>query len=126
MQATSLSTAARVIGLGLVLVLAAAFGILAGNLIQGRSATNFGYPAGWQGGAAVPVTRTADAAFSLDAVSQLQAIRDTGAADAAPVDDEGVELRKRDPDAPGYQDYGLRHSQEADDLEASRYGPPGR
>lgn len=75
----------------IVLVLAIVAGLAVGNAINGRGGTlNAGYPAGWQGGAAVPVSRVADTSFSLDAVQQLQAIR----GDAA---------------APAFIDYGLRH-----------------
>ena len=75
----------------IVLVLAIVAGLAVGNAINGRGGTlNAGYPAGWQGGAAVPVSRVADTSFSLDAVQQLQAIR----GDAA---------------APAFLDYPLRH-----------------
>lgn len=74
----------------IVLVLAIVAGLAVGNAINGRGGTLNGYPAGWQGGAAVPVSRVANTSFSLDALQQLQAIR----GDAA---------------APAFIDYGLRH-----------------
>jgi hypothetical protein len=74
----------------IVLVLAIVAGLAVGNAINGRGDTLNGYPAGWRGGAAVPISRVADTSFSLDAVEQLQAIR----GDAA---------------APAFIDYGLRH-----------------
>ena len=90
MTGTAFVTAARAVGLALVLVLAAASGLIVGNAIQGRDATNVGYPVGWPGGAAAPQSITADSAFSLDAISAVQAARG-------------------DARAPNYADFGLRH-----------------
>jgi hypothetical protein len=74
----------------IVLVLAIVAGLAVGNAINGRGGTLNGYPAGWRGGAAVPVSRVADTSFSLDAVRDIQALRN----DAA---------------APAFLDYALRH-----------------
>jgi hypothetical protein len=90
MTGTAFVTAARAVGLALVLVLAAASGLMVGNAIQGRDVWNAGYPDGWQGGAAAPRSITADSAFSLDAISAVQAARG-------------------DARAPDYVDFGLRH-----------------
>lgn len=99
MNATGFVTAARTVGLALILLAAAATGLVVGNAIQGRSDTNAGYPLGWQGGAAAPMARTADSAFSLDAISAVQAAR--GDARAA-----------------GYADYGIRHLVASDESDA--------
>ncbi|MDQ2690056.1 MAG: hypothetical protein M3Y29_07270 [Chloroflexota bacterium] len=93
MNAT-LATGARAVGLALILTAAAAVGILTGNLIQGRADNNAGYPEGWQGGAAVPVSRTATAAFSLDAIADLQAAR----GDAPAETEEYVDYAQRHAD----------------------------
>ena len=79
MNGTAFGTAARTAAIGAILVIAAALGLVVGNALNGigdRSATtNAGYPAGYQGGAAIPGTRTAAAAFSLDAIAAVQAAR---------------------------------------------------
>ena len=93
MNSATFSGPARIGLVAIVLVLAIVAGLAVGNAINGRGdggTLNAGYPAGWQGGAAVPVSRVADTSFSLDAVQELQAIR----GDAA---------------APAFIDYGLRH-----------------
>jgi hypothetical protein len=90
MNATAFVTAARAVGLALVILAAAASGLVVGNALQGLAGTNAGYPPGWQGGAAAPMARTADAVFSIDAISAVRAAR--GDARVA-----------------GYADYGIRH-----------------
>lgn len=95
MNASAIGTATRAVGLVIVLVLAATVGLMVGNALQGRATTNAGYPEGWQGGAAVPLSRTADASFSLDAIKAVQAARGDAAA----------------PATPDYVDYGQRHLQ---------------
>lgn len=87
----------------IVLCLAIVAGLAVGNAINGRGATLNGYPDGWQGGAAVPVSRVANTSFSLDALQQLQAIR----GDAA---------------APAYVDYGVRHGAETTAEEYEDFG----
>ncbi len=93
MNSATFSGFARIGLVALVLVLAIVAGLAVGNAINGRAdgSLNAGYPAGWQGGAAVPVSRVADTSFSLDAVQQLQALRG-------------------DPAAAAFLDYGLRHN----------------
>lgn len=95
MNASAIGTATRAVGLAIVIVLAATVGLMVGNALQGRGTTNAGYPEGWQGGAAVPLSRTADTSFSLDAISAVQAARGDAAA----------------PATPDYIDYAQRHQQ---------------
>lgn len=90
MPGTVLVTAARAVGLAIVIVLAAASGIIVGNALQGRDAINAGYPDGRLGGAAATRSITAVATFSLDAISAVQAARG-------------------DAQTPDYVDFGLRH-----------------
>ena len=80
--------------LAAVIVLAAVVGLMVGDALQGRG-TNAGYPEGWQGGAAAPLSRTADTSFSLDAIADVQAARGDAAAAAKP----------------DYVDYAQRHTQ---------------
>jgi len=96
MNPGTVSAVARTGTVALVIAVAAALGIFVGDALRDRDGAtlNAGYPAGWAGGAAVPISRTADVSFSLDAVSALAAIRDTGASTAAAAD---------------YPDYPLRH-----------------
>ena len=101
MTANAFGTAARTVALALVLAAAAAVGLVVGNALNGRADTNAGYPAGWQGGAAAPIARTAQAAFSLDAIAAVQAAR--GDAKPAP-----------------YVDYGLRHAAADDDEQPTK------
>ncbi len=97
MNPGTLTTVARTSAVVIVIIVAAALGLLVGDALRDRDAStlNAGYPAGWSGGAAVPVSRTADASFSLDAISAIAAIRDSSAASAAAAED--------------YPDYPLRH-----------------
>ena len=95
MNASAIGTAARAAVLAAVIALAATVGLMVGNALQGRGSTNAGYPEGWAGGAAVPVSRTADASFSLDAIGAVQAARGDAAAAATP----------------DYVDYAQRHLQ---------------
>lgn len=96
MNAGTVSAVARTGAVALVIAVAAALGLFVGDALLDRdgSTLNAGYPAGWAGGAAAPVSRTADASFSLDAVSDIAAIRDQSASTAAAED---------------YPDYPLRH-----------------
>ena len=101
MNASAIGTATRAVGLAIVIALAATVGLMVGNALQGRTTTNAGYPEGWQGGAAIPLSRTADASFSLDAIADVQAARGDAAAAAKP----------------DYVDYALRHAQAAESSE---------
>ena len=96
MNSTAMGTAARAVGLALILALAAAFGLVVGNAINGRTADGgpniSGYVPGNPGGTVVN-SRTATAAFSLDAMAALQATRGDAAA------------------AQDYVDYGVRHAE---------------
>ena len=82
MNASAIGTATRAFGLAVVIVLAATVGLMVGNALQGLSTTKAGYPEGWHGGAAVPLSRTADTTFSLDAIGAVQAARGDAAAAA--------------------------------------------
>lgn len=95
MNASAIGTATRAFGLAIVIALAATVGLMVGNALQGRTTTNAGYPDGWQGGAAIPLSRTADTSFSLDAIRDVQAARGDAAAAASP----------------DYVDYAQRHAQ---------------
>jgi hypothetical protein len=96
MHPGTVSAVVRTGAVALVIAVAAALGLFVGDALRDRdgSTLNAGYPAGWAGGAAVPVSRTADVSFSLDAISAIAAIRDTEASAAAAED---------------YADYALRH-----------------
>jgi hypothetical protein len=95
MNASAIGSATRAIGLAVVIALAATVGLMVGNALQGVTNTNAGYPEGWQGGAAAPLSRTADTSFSLDAIADVQAARGDAAAAAKP----------------DYVDYAQRHTQ---------------
>jgi len=97
MNAGTLTTLARTGAAVFAIIVAAALGLFVGDAMRDRdgSTLSAGYPAGWAGGAAVPVSRTADASLSLDAISALAAIRDDGAAPASGTQE--------------YRDYALRH-----------------
>ena len=97
MHPGTVSAVARTGAVALVIVVAAALGLVVGDALRDRDAStlNAGYPAGWAGGAALPISRTADASLSLDAIAALAAIRDTGSAASAPTE--------------AYPDYPLRH-----------------
>lgn len=99
MHPGTLTTVARTSAVVLVIIAAAALGIFAGDALRDRegSTLSAGYPAGWAGGAAVPVARTADTSFSLEAIAAIAGIRDaSSAASSAAVED--------------YPDYALRHA----------------
>lgn len=104
MNASVIGTAARAVGLAIVIALAATVGLMVGNALQGRGTTNAGYPEGWSGGAAIPLSRTAEADFSLDAIGAVQAARGDAAA----------------PARPDYADYGQRHLQVTTDESADQ------
>ena len=96
MNATAFGTAARAAALAIVLVLAAASGIIVGNALNARSnsdagANISGFVPGNPGG--TMISRTATTSFSLDAIEAVQAAR----GDAAAAADD-------------YVDYGLRHA----------------
>ena len=75
MTSATFSAFARIGIVAIVLVLAIVAGLAVGNAINGRGGD-------LNGGAAVPVSRVADASFSLDALQQVQEIRgDTAAPD---------------------------------------------
>jgi hypothetical protein len=110
MNPGTLTTVARTSAVVLVIIVAAALGLTVGDALRDRdgSTLNAGYAAGWAGGAAVPVSRTAAASFSLDAISAVAAIRDSGASEEAAED---------------YLDYAIRHA--AEERRAPRTGPSG-
>jgi len=110
MHPGTLTTVARTGAVVLVIIVAAALGLIVGDALRDRdgSTLNAGYPAGWAGGAAAPVSRTADASFSLNAISAVAAIRDAGASAAAAED---------------YPDFPLRHP--AAPQRESRTSPSG-
>jgi hypothetical protein len=102
MFATTATAFTRIVGVTVILVLAAALGLAVGNAINERagnaSVTNAGYPAGWSGGAAVPVSQTAKAIFSMKALEALRVARgDVAELASAP--------------APAESDYHDRHPQ---------------
>jgi hypothetical protein len=92
MHPGTLTTVARTSAVVLVIIVAATLGLFVGDALRDRGA-----------GAAVPISRTADASFSLEAIAALAAIRDTGPAAAVAED---------------YADYPLRHPA------APRQAPP--
>lgn len=92
MHPGTLSAVARTGAVALVIAVAAALGLFAGDALRDRDGSTLN--AGWAGGAAVPVSRTADASLSLDAIAAIAAIRDTSASAATAED---------------YPDYSLRH-----------------
>ena len=82
----ALTGGARIVALATLLAFAAAFGLAVGNVLNEQRATgaNAGYPEGWGGGAAIPITRTATAVFSQSALEAVQVARgDTAAASSA-------------------------------------------
>ncbi len=87
MNSSAINQAARATVVVIVLGLAAAFGLVVGNAIQSGPSTNAGYPAGYQGGAAVPASKVASATFSLEALEALRAARGD---DAAPTPDASM------------------------------------
>lgn len=98
MHPGTISAVARTGAVALVIAVAAALGLFVGEALRDGTAA----------GAVVPVSRTADASFSLDAISALAAIRDTSASAAVAED---------------YPDYPLRHPAEAP--AAPRTSPSG-
>ena len=97
---------ARVVALTTILIFAAATGLAVGDLLNAEraSSTNAGYPDGWQGGAAVPVSRTATASFSIEALEAVQATRG---------------------DRPAESDYALRHRPATPNPAPSTHRAPG-
>jgi hypothetical protein len=84
MHPGTVSAVARTGAVALVIAVAAALGLFVGDALRDGGAS----------GAAVSVSRTASASFSLDAISAIAAIRDSSASTAAAED---------------YPDYPLRH-----------------
>jgi len=99
MHPGTVSAVARTGAVALVIAIAAALGLFVGDALRDGGAS----------GAAVPVSRTADASFSLDAVSALAAIRDTSASTPAAEDYPDYALRHLTAAAEDYPDYALRH-----------------
>lgn len=93
MNGTAFGTAARTVAIGATLVIAAALGLVVGNALNGVSA------------GAGPLSRTASAAFSIDALEALRATR----GDAAPVEDYADYGLRHAAPVEDYVDYGLRH-----------------
>jgi hypothetical protein len=87
MQPGTLTTVARTSAIVLVITVAAVLGLFVGDALRDGSGSTL------DAGAAV--SRTADVSFSLDAISAIAAIRDTGASAAGATED--------------YPDYALRH-----------------
>lgn len=119
MFASAASGSARIVGLALILALAAVLGLAVGNALNERSdegRTNAGYPVGWNGGARVPISRTATAAFSIDALDAVRIARGDAAAPIAP--SEESDYFQRHPQfqetAAEESDYHDRHPQPAD------------
>lgn len=71
---TTATAVLRTAGLAIVLAAAIATGLIVGALFEARQ-HNAGYPIGWQPGPGAPVTRMADAAFSLEALDAVRAAR---------------------------------------------------
>lgn len=106
MNATAFGTAARAAALAIVLVLAAASGLIVGNALNGRGNSDAGpnisgNVPGNPGGTVI--SRTATASFSLDAIEAVQAAR----GDAAAASDD-------------YVDYGQRHAPAERDADAAK------
>ena len=94
----ALTGGARIVALATVLAFAAAFGLAVGNVLneQRGNLTNAGYPEGWSGGAAAPVSRTATAVFSQSALEAVQAAR--GDSPDASADTEPSDYHQRHPE----------------------------
>jgi len=85
MNASTFASAARAVGLALILAIAAAFGLAVGNALNGLTNPDAGVNIsgmvpGNAGG--TPVSRIATAAFSIDALAAVQAARGDKAAAA--------------------------------------------
>lgn len=102
MQPGTLTTVARTSAVVIVIIVAAVLGLFVGDALRDGGGSTL------DAGAAVPVSRTADASFSLDAISAIAAIRDTGASTAAAAED--------------YPDYALRHPAAPQSLPTSPSG----
>lgn len=94
MNATAVGIAARAAALAIVLVLAAASGIIVGNALNSRGNPDAGpnisgFVPGNPGGTVT--SRTAAASFSLDAIDAVQATR----GDAAAASDDYVDYAQR-------------------------------
>ncbi len=99
---TAAVRSARTIALVAVLGAAAALGLVFGAALNERSPngeTTNGYPPGWRGGAAIPVSRVAAQSFSLDALDAVRIARGDAAAPASGVDE--IDYFKRHPQLTG-------------------------
>jgi len=119
---------ARIVALAAILVLAAVLGLAVGTLINDRAGegqTVAGYPAGWQGGAAVPVGRIGTAAFSSEALDAVRVTRGDGSeATAAGEESDYFQRHAETQKARAEEsDYHQRHP-ELTQLPATRI-PPG-
>lgn len=90
-RAKTAPAGARAIGIVLIVAVAAAGGLVAGNVIQELMADR---------------SRTAEASFSLDAIADLQALRGDGTATAPAYVDYAVRHMAAPVD---YPDFGIRH-----------------
>ena len=121
MNATTASGLARVAGVVLVLIIAAAAGMAVGNVLRDRVDTaaagpNIGGYVTDNPGGSIVRSRTAESAFSLEAIERLNQIRANEAAAAAQAandeSDYGLRHPRSEP-ASGAdddaRDYGLRH-----------------
>jgi hypothetical protein len=81
----ALGPAARAVGLALILTIAAAFGLAVGNALNARANPDAGANIGGMvpgNAGGTPVSRTATASFSMDALKAVQAARGDKAAAA--------------------------------------------
>ena len=85
MNASAIGPAARAVGLALILAIAAAAGLAAGNVLNGRTSPDVGANIGGMvpgNAGGTPISRTATATFSMDALAAVQAARGDKAAAA--------------------------------------------
>ena len=85
MNASTFASAARAVGLALILAIAAAFGLAVGNALNGRTNPDAGVNIGGMvpgNAGGTQISRTATAAFSTDALAAVQAARGDKAAAA--------------------------------------------
>ena len=119
MNATTASGLAHDAGVVIVLIIAAAAGMAVGNVLRDRVDTaaagpNIGGYVTDNPGGSIVRSRTAESAFSLEAIEQLNQIRANEAAAAAQADDTsdyGLRHLRSEPSGPDddARDYGLRH-----------------
>ena len=85
MNASAIGPAVRAVGLALILAIAAAFGLAVGNALNGRTNPDAGANIGGMvpgNAGGTPISRTATATFSVDALAAVQAARGDKAAAA--------------------------------------------